>query len=95
VNSFPSCFGGSFKIFGKVIDKERGFGFCSCGLEGFVVNIGMGFAATDQMGVDPMVEEWKEVVGGFEMSDMGGTGVGDQGEWVVEGELANEGDPFG
>jgi hypothetical protein len=47
------------------------------------------------MGVDPMVEERKEVVGGFEMSDMGGTGVGDQGEWVVEGELANEGDPFG
>jgi len=95
VNGFPSCFGGSFKIFGKVIDKERGFGFCSCSLECFVVNIGVGFAATDQMGVDPMVEEWKEVVGGFEMSDMGGTGVGDQGEWVVEGELANEGDPFG
>ena len=64
-------------------------------MEGFVVNIRMGFAATDHMGVDPMVEEWKEVVGGFEMSDMGGTGVRDQGEWVVEGELANEGDPFG
>ena len=95
MNSFPSCFGGSFKIFGKVIDKERGFGFCSCGLEGFVVNIGMGFTATDQMRVDPMAKERKEVVGGFEMPDMGGAGVGDQGKWVVEGELANEGDPFG
>ena len=95
MNSFPSCFGGSFKIFGKVIDKKRGFGFCSCGLECFVVNIRMGFAATDYMGVDPMAEERKEVVGGFEMSDMGGAGVGDQGKWVVEGELANESDPFG
>jgi hypothetical protein len=95
VNSFPSSFGGSFKIFGKVIDKKRGFGFCSCGLECFVVNIRMGFAASDQMGVDLMVEERKEVVGGFEMSDMGGTGVGNQCEWVVEGELANERDPFG
>ncbi len=95
MNGFPAFLGGSFKIFGKVIDKERGFGFCSCGLEGFVVNIGMGFAATDQMGVDPMAEEWKEVVGGFEMPDMGGAGVGDQGKWVVEGELANKGDSFG
>ena len=95
MNGFPSCFGGSFKIFGKVIDKERGFGFCYCGFEGFFVNIGMGFAATDHMGVDPMAEEREEVVGGFEMSDMGGAGVGDQGEWVVEGELANESDPFG
>ncbi len=95
MNGFPSGFGGSFKIFGKVIDKERGCGLCSCGLESFIVNIGVRFAATDQMGVDPMVEERKEVVGGFEMSDMGGAGVGDQGEWVVEGELANEGDPFG
>ena len=95
MDGFPSCFGGSFKIFGKVIDKERGFGFRSCGLEGFVVNIGVGFAATDQMGVDPMAEKRKEVVGGFEMSDMGSAGVGDQGEWVVECELANEGDSFG
>lgn len=95
MNSFPTCFGGSFEIFGKVIDKERSLGFCSSRLEGFVVNIGMGLAATDHMGVDPMVEEWKEVVGGFEMSDMGGAGVGDQGEWVVEGELAHESDPFG
>ena len=95
MNSFPACLGGSFKIFGKVIDEERGCGFCSCGLEGFVVNIGVRFAGTDQMGVDPMVEERKEVVGGFEMSDMGGTGVGNQGEWVVEGKLANESDPFG
>jgi hypothetical protein len=55
----------------------------------------MGFAASDQMGVDPMVEERKEVVGGFEMSDMRGAGVGDQGEWVVEGKLANESDPLG
>ena len=95
MNGFPSCFGGSFKIFGKVIDKKRGFGFCSCGLEGFVVNIGVGFAASDYMGVDPMAEERKEVVGGFKMSDMGGAGVRDQGKWVVEGELANESDPFG
>ncbi len=95
MNRFPSCFGGSFKIFGKVIDKERGCGLCSCGLEGFVVNIGMGFPAADHMGVDPMLEKRKEVVGGFEMSDMGGAGVGDQGKWVVEGELANKGDSFG
>jgi hypothetical protein len=47
------------------------------------------------MGVDPMLEKRKEVVGGFEMSDMGGTSVGDQGQWVVEGELANESNPFG
>ena len=64
-------------------------------MEGFVVDIGVGFAASDQMGVDSMAEERKEVIGGFEMSDMGGTGVGDQGEWVVEGELANKRDPFG
>ena len=95
MNSFPACLGGSFKIFGKVIDKKRGFGFCPCRVEGFVVNIRVGFAATDHMGVDPMVEERKEVVGGFEMSDMGGAGVGDQGEWVVEGELANESNPLG
>ncbi len=95
MNGFPSCFGGSFKIFGKVIDKERGCGFCSCGLECFVVNIRVRFAASDYMGVNSMAEERKEVVGGFEMSDMGGTGVGDQGEWVVEGELANESEPLG
>ena len=95
MNGFPPCFGGSFKIFGKVIDKERGFGLCSCGLEGFVVNIRVGFAATDHVGVDPMVEKRKEVVGGFEMSDMGGAGVRDQGKWVVEGELTNESYSFG
>lgn len=95
MNSFPSCLGGSFKVFGKVIDKERCFGFRSCGLEGFVVNIGVGLAATDHMGVNPMLEERKKVVGGFEMSDMGGACVGDQGKWVVEGESANESNSFG
>ena len=42
-----------------------------------------------------MLEKREEVVGGFEMLDMRGASVRDQGKWVVFCKLTSQGHPFG
>ena len=41
-----------------------------------------------------MLKEWKEIVGSFEMLDMGCAGVRNNRKGVVGGELANQSDAF-
>jgi hypothetical protein len=47
------------------------------------------------VGVDPVIEERKKVVGGFEILDMGGAGIRDESKWVVLRESTSKGNPFG
>ena len=42
-----------------------------------------------------MLEKREEVECGFEVPDMGGAGVRDQGKWVVFCKLTSQGHPFG
>ena len=42
-----------------------------------------------------MMKKREEVACGFEMLDMGGTGVRDQGKWVLFHKLTRDGYPFG
>ena len=55
----------------------------------------MGLTTSHHVGVDPVIEEMKKVECGFEVPDMGGAGVRDQGKWVVLRESTSKGNPFG
>jgi len=55
----------------------------------------VGFSTSRLVGVDPMRKKREEVVGGFEMLDMGSAGVRDQCKGVVFRELSSEGHAFG
>ena len=94
MNRFPARLGWGFKIFGKVVDKEGGFRFRTCCLERFLVNIWVGFSASNLVRVDPMVEKREEVAVGFEMLDMGCAGVGNNRKGVVGGKLPNQSNAF-
>jgi len=95
MNRFPARFRWCIKILGKVVDKKGAFRLCSCCLQRFLVNVWVRFPTSRLVGVDPMGKERKEIVGGFEMLDMGSTGIRDQGKGVVFRELTSEGHPFG
>ena len=92
MNRFPARLGWGFQIFGKVVDKEGGFCFRTCCLERFLVNIRVRFSTSRLVGIDPMLKEWKEIVCGFEVLDMGSACIGNKRKGVVGRELANQSD---
>jgi hypothetical protein len=46
------------------------------------------------MGIDALVEERKKIEGGFEMADMGGTSVGNEGEGIVGSQRPSKSHPI-
>ena len=55
----------------------------------------MGLTTSHLVGVDPVIEERKKVECRFEVSDMGGACVRDQGKRVVISELTSHRHPLG
>jgi len=61
------------------------------GAESFPVNDRIRFAGTDDAGIDTRAEVGKKAVGGFEVADMDGVGVGEEGEAIPFGQLFKKG----
>jgi hypothetical protein len=46
------------------------------------------------VGIDPLAEKRKKIKGGFKMADMGGTGIGNEGEWIVSSQASSKSHPL-
>ena len=94
VDGVPSRLRRGYEVFGEIIDKERCFRLCSGCQKGFVIDVGMRLAGTHLMGIDALAEERKKIEGGFEMADMGGTSVGNEGEGIVGSQAPSKSHPL-